>query len=81
MKMMPKQKQRLSFHHSLHASDALLRFSSLFRRSALDIFFTILTLMLFSVYEKRMKKSDLLMNALCVSFVFTTQIECSECCV
>ena len=38
--------------------------------------------MLLSVYVKRNEKSELLMNVFCVSsFIFTTQIECSECCV
>ena len=39
--------------------------------------------MLFPVDVKRMEKSDLLMDVLCVffSFVFTPQIECCECCV
>ena len=38
---------------------------------------------LFSVYVKRKKKSDLLMDAFCVFFLFvsTPQIECNECCV
>ena len=37
----------------------------------------------FPVYEKRNKKSELLMDAFCVSsfFVFTIQIEFNECCV
>ena len=37
---------------------------------------------LLSVDVKRKEKSELLMDAFCVSsFVFTTQIELSECCV
>ena len=34
---------------------------------------------LFPVYEKRKEKSELLMDVFCVSFVFTAQIELSEC--
>ena len=39
--------------------------------------------MLFPVFVKRNEKSELLMDVFCVSsfFVFTTQIEFSECCV
>ena len=38
--------------------------------------------MLLSVDLMRMEKSGLLMDAICVvSFVFTSQIEFSECCV
>ena len=39
--------------------------------------------MLLSVDLKRMEKSELLMDAICVLFLFefTTQIELSECCV
>ena len=38
--------------------------------------------MLLSVYVMRMEKSELLMDVFCMSsFVFTTQIKCSECCV
>ena len=37
---------------------------------------------MFSVDVMRMEKSELLMDVFCVlSFVFTTQIEFSECCV
>ena len=41
------------------------------------------SLMLLTVDVKRMGKSELLMDVFCVllSFVFTTQIEFSECCV
>ncbi len=36
--------------------------------------------MLLPVDAKIKEKSDLSMDVICVSFVFTTQIECSECC-
>ena len=38
---------------------------------------------LLAVDLMRMEKSELLMDAICVLFIFelTTQIECSECCV
>ena len=39
------------------------------------------SLMLFPVDVMRMEKSELLMDAVCVSFVFTIKIEFSECCV
>ena len=43
---------------------------------------TPLSPMLFSVDKLRNEKSELLMDVFCVSsFVFTPQIECSECCV
>ena len=37
--------------------------------------------MLLSVYVKRMEKSELFIQVICVSFVLTKQIELSECCV
>ena len=39
--------------------------------------------MMLSVYLMRMEKSELLMDAICVLFffLFTTQVELSECCV
>ena len=38
--------------------------------------------MLLSVFVMKMEKSELLMDVFCVpSFVFTTQLEFSECCV
>ena len=36
---------------------------------------------LFAIDAKRKEKSELFMDVICVSFVFTTQIKCSECCV
>ena len=40
------------------------------------------SLILFPVDEKKKEKSELLMDVFCVSsYVFTSQIECSECCV
>ena len=51
-----KQKTRHSFHHLLPGSEALLRFSSLFRCSAFDIACHNSWLMLLSVYEERKGK-------------------------
>ena len=39
------------------------------------------SLMPLPVDEMRKEKSELLMDVFCVSFVFTPQIEFSECCV
>ena len=40
------------------------------------------SLILFPVDEKKKEKSELLTAIFCVSsYVFTSQIECSECCV
>ena len=36
---------------------------------------------LFTVDVMRTEKSESLMDVFCVYFVFTTQIECRECCV
>ena len=69
-------------HHSLLDSDALLLFPSLFLCSAVSITLSNSSLILFSVDVKRNEKSELLMDVICVSsFVFTVQIESSECCV
>ena len=64
--------------------------SSLHRLSSVSVVFDFndslnddaLSPMLFPVVEKRREKSELLINVFCVfSFVLTTQIEFSECCV
>ena len=64
-------------HRSLLDSDALLRFSSLFRRSAVSITFLNSSLMLLAVDAKRKEKSELLMNVIRVFFLLSPQLRLS----